>query len=197
MEKIGISAVELVFGVWAFRDSTAATYRAANPLVAESSDKSPFREAIRSHITWLIALFMLCYVGVEVGMGGWIVDFMLRVRHGEEFASGLVAMGFWLGLAFGRFILGFVTGRIGEKFAISVYLLITMGSQLCFWLIPNFISSAVFAACVGFFLGPLFPAAVVVATKLLPQRLHVSAIGFASAFGGSGKLHSVRFSITY
>jgi fucose permease len=32
----------------------------------------------------------------------------------------------------------------------------------------------------------MFPAAVVAATKLLPRHLHVSAIGFAAAFGGSG-----------
>lgn len=61
-----------------------------------------------------------------------------------------------------------------------------MGLELCFWLIPNFVASAIFAAWLGFFLGPLFPAAIVVATKLLPRRLHVSAIGFAAAFGGGG-----------
>lgn len=38
----------------------------------------------------------------------------------------------------------------------------------------------------GFFLGPLFPAVVVVTTKLLPRHLHVSSIGFAAAFGGGG-----------
>ena len=111
---------------------------------------------------------------------------MLRVRHGEEFASGLVVTGFWLGLTFGRIILGFVTGKIGEKIAIAAYLVICMGLELCFWLIPNFVASAVFAGWLGFFLGPLFPAAIVVATKLLPSRLHVSAIGFAAAFGGGG-----------
>ena len=35
-------------------------------------------------------------------------------------------------------------------------------------------------------MGPLFPAVVVVATKLLPKHLHVGAIGFAAAVGGSG-----------
>ncbi len=111
---------------------------------------------------------------------------MLKVRHGEAFNSGLVATGFWLGLTFGRIILGFVTGKIGEKFAIAAYLVISMSLELCFWLIPNFVASAVFAGWLGFFLGPLFPAAIVVATKLLPRRLHVSAIGFAAAFGGGG-----------
>jgi fucose permease len=111
---------------------------------------------------------------------------MLKVRHGQPFAAGLVVMGFWLGLTFGRVILGFVTGKVGEKFAIAVYLVVCMGLELCFWLIPNFVASAIFAAWLGFFLGPLFPAAIVVATKLLPRRLHVSAIGFAAAFGGGG-----------
>lgn len=32
----------------------------------------------------------------------------------------------------------------------------------------------------------MFPAAVVAATKILPPYLHVSAIGFAAAFGGGG-----------
>jgi fucose permease len=95
-------------------------------------------------------------------------------------------MGFWLGLTFGRVVLGFVTGKVGEKFAIAIYLVICMGLELCFWLIPNFMASAIFAAWLGFFLGPLFPAAIVVATRLLPRRLHVSAIGFAAAFGGGG-----------
>lgn len=61
-----------------------------------------------------------------------------------------------------------------------------MVCQLMFWLVPSFHVSAIFAALQGFFLGPLFPAIVVAATKVLPAHLHVSAIGFAAAFGGGG-----------
>ena len=61
-----------------------------------------------------------------------------------------------------------------------------MAFELIFWLVPQFYVSAVAIAIEGFFLGPLFPAAVVVATKLLPKHLHVSAIGFAAATGGIG-----------
>ena len=32
----------------------------------------------------------------------------------------------------------------------------------------------------------MFPTAVVLITKVLPRRLHVGTIGFATAFGGSG-----------
>ena len=61
-----------------------------------------------------------------------------------------------------------------------------MALELIFWLVPQFYVSAVAVGLQGFFLGPLFPAAMVVATKLLPRHLHVSAVGFAAAFGGGG-----------
>jgi fucose permease len=61
-----------------------------------------------------------------------------------------------------------------------------MALELIFWLVPQFYVSAVAVSFQGFFLGPLFPAAIVAATKLLPRHLHVSAIGFAAAIGGSG-----------
>lgn len=61
-----------------------------------------------------------------------------------------------------------------------------MGLELLFWLVPQFIVSAVAVSLQGFFLGPLFPAVVVAATKSLPKHLHVSAVGFAAAFGGGG-----------
>lgn len=45
---------------------------------------------------------------------------MIKVRNGTEFSSGMVSVGFWLGLTLGRVILGFITPRIGEKLAVSV-----------------------------------------------------------------------------
>ncbi len=61
-----------------------------------------------------------------------------------------------------------------------------MGLELIFWLVPQFYVSAVAVALIGFFIGPLFPAGVVAATKLLPREMHVAAIGFAAAVGGGG-----------
>lgn len=50
-------------------------------------------EAVNNRVTILSALFLLFYVGAEVSIGGWVVTFMLRVRHGTKFASGIVATG--------------------------------------------------------------------------------------------------------
>jgi len=183
--QIGLDGISLIMMTTAFWGATAKVHRAMHS-AANNGKRTTTRHVLREPITWLLALFLLGYVGAEVSLGGWIVTFMLRVRHAEAFIAGLSATFFWLGLTVGRVSLGFVTGRIGEKLAITVYLLLSVAFQLLYWLVPNFAASAVFVTFLGFFLGPLFPAAIVAATKLLPPDYHVSAIGFAAAFGGGG-----------
>ncbi|EEQ88899.2 MFS transporter [Blastomyces dermatitidis ER-3] len=210
----GSAFLELVFLGASFWNATAAQYREThqrNDNVSHSamipSDEeqqqhvskrdiilskifgnSRTAEAAKNKITWICAFFLIAYVGIEVALGGWIVTFMIRVRHASNFASGMASTGFWAGITVGRVVLGFVTPRLftSEKHAVTVYLGATVVLELLFWLIPQFVVSAVMAAFLGFFLGPLFPAAVIAATKLLPKHLHVSAIGFAAALGASG-----------
>ncbi|KAI5859309.1 MFS general substrate transporter [Durotheca rogersii] len=186
---IGMAVLELISSGFCFWTATARDYRESISKHSSTSNGS-LKEALfkrpGARVTWLCALFLLGYVGAEVALGGWIVEFMIQVRQGEPFASGMTATGFWLGLAIGRVVLGFITPRIGEKRAIMIYLPLTMGLELLFWLVPQFIVSAIAVGLQGFFLGPLFPAVIVAVSKLLPRHLHVSAIGFAAAFGGSG-----------
>ncbi|KAJ3548796.1 hypothetical protein NM208_g829 [Fusarium decemcellulare] len=111
---------------------------------------------------------------------------MLKVRHGDEFASGMSAVGFWLGITVGRAVLGFVTPRLGVKLSTAMYICAVIALELVFWLIPEFYVSTVAVAFQGFFLGPMFPNVVLVANKLVPRHLHVVVIGFAAAFGGCG-----------
>ncbi|KAK0705159.1 major facilitator superfamily domain-containing protein, partial [Lasiosphaeris hirsuta] len=182
---VGLDGAGFLLSSTAFWAATGKVHRDIHR-AANGGKRTTTRHVLREPITWLLALFLLGYVGAEVSLGGWIVTFMLRVRNAEPFIAGLCATFFWLGLTIGRVALGFVTGRIGEKLAITGYLLLSIGLQLLYWLVPNFVASAVFVAFLGFFLGPLFPAAIVAATKLLPSDYHVSAIGFAAAFGGGG-----------
>ena len=73
-------------------------------------------------MTWTCALFLLVYVGIEVTIGGWTVTYLIKQRHIDPFSSGMAATGFWLGLTLGRIILGFVTVRMGQSLAITVFL---------------------------------------------------------------------------
>lgn len=182
---IGLDGLGLLMLVPAFWSATACVYRAQHAAV-NGGTRTTTRHVLRYPIPWLLAFFLLGYVGAEVSLGGWITTFMLRVRNAEPFIAGLSSTLFWLGLTLGRVLLGFITGRIGEKLAITIYLLLTVALELLYWLVPNLAASATFVTMLGFFLGPLFPAAVVAATKLLPSDSHVPAIGFAAAFGGGG-----------
>ena len=182
---IGVMALELCGCTWAFWKETGLKYRDDNSS-ADSDETGKTLLAVKQKVTWIVSAFLLAYVGTEVSLGGWIVTFMIRVRHSQPFASGMTATGFWLGLTIGRVTLGFITPMIGERLAVSIYIICSLGLELLFWLVPQFIVSAVAISLVGFFIGPLFPSAVIMATKLLPQELHVAALGFAAALGGGG-----------
>lgn len=121
---IAVAVVEAVALVSTFWKATGQVFRDAHPKTTDNPGKSIMHEALvqmpAARVTWLCAFFLLGYVGVEVALGGWIVQFMIDVRHGEAFASGMTATGFWLGLTVGRLILGFVTPRLGERLAIMV-----------------------------------------------------------------------------
>lgn len=121
--KVACAVLELIVCMATFWGATAAVFRAQNPKTSDAK-QNRMREALTqlpaARVTWLCATFLLVYVGVEVALGGWIVTFMIRVRDGNRFASGMTATGFWLGMAVGRIALGFATPRIGEKLAIAV-----------------------------------------------------------------------------
>ncbi|KAJ9131813.1 Major facilitator superfamily transporter [Pleurostoma richardsiae] len=182
---IGAAVLELIGLTIFFWHKTAAVYRAVHVHESNTSGVGT-KEALKSKVTWLCSLYFFAYMGVEVGLGGWIVTFMLRVRKASAYASGVSGTGFWAGMALGRATLGFVTERFGERRCITIYLAICLALELLFWLVPQFVVSAVAVAFLGFFLGPMFPGAVMVTAKLLPKHIHVSAIGFAMAMGGTG-----------
>lgn len=181
---VGAAAIELGCAslFWA---EDGQQFRIKNPK-SSSSGKSRTTEAMSNKVIWMIALFLFVYMGVEVSIGGWIVDFMMHERNGSQSSSGYVATGFWAGVTVGRLALGLVNEWLGERLAISLYLVTSVGIQLVFWLVPSFVLSAVMVALLGFFTGPLFPGAIVVGARLLPKHLHTPGIGFASAFAGGG-----------
>ncbi|KAF5589330.1 o-acetyltransferase CAS1 [Fusarium pseudoanthophilum] len=185
---LGMAVLETATLTYSFWPKTAQKYREAVHTEGTRNEGTRAALFVKPHarVVWLCAFFLLGYVGAEVALGGWVVQFMLRVRNADPFDAGMTAVGFWLGITVGRLVLGMVIPKIGVKLSLMIFIPITMGLQLIFWLVPQFHVSAVAVSLQGFFLGPMFPCVIVALTKLLPRHLHVSAIGFAAAFGGSG-----------
>lgn len=132
------AALELVICTAAFWHKTGARYRADTK---QETGGSTTWNAVKNKVTLLCGVFFLTYVGAEVALGGWIVTFMLRVREATPYASGISATGFWLGMTFGRALLGFITERYGERLCVTIYLVIAIGLELVFWLVPKFVSA--------------------------------------------------------
>jgi fucose permease len=89
---------------------------------------------------------------------GWVVQYLVEVRHGKLSKMGYVPSGFYGGITLGRLLLAEPTHRFGELRMLLLYTVLCFAMQLIFWLVPNIISSAVVFSFMGFFLGPFFAA---------------------------------------
>ncbi|EEY23516.1 conserved hypothetical protein [Verticillium alfalfae VaMs.102] len=177
---IAISVLEWVGLTITFWHKTGAVYRAEHPR-QDGAQGAGTKDALKSKVTWMCALFFFTYMGVEVGLGGWVVTFMLRVREAGRLRVRHLGSGFWAGMSPAA-ASGFVTERFGERLCISIYLVCCIALQLLFWLVPRFEVSRRRRR-----LPRLLPRAHVPRRrhrhpKLLPKDIHVSALSFAMAW---------------
>lgn len=142
-------------------------------------------EIYKNKLIWICAIFLLLYVGAEVSIGGWIVTFLQNERQGSV-QSGNAVSGFWGGIALGRLILPRFNVFVGERRVIFPYTAVAISLEIWIWLHRDLISNAVAFSLIGVILGPFYPIAISVISKLLPRHLHVGAIGFIAAIGSCG-----------
>jgi fucose permease len=169
----------------AFRHEDASAYRQSKQSKLTTT-KSDVKAIFKYSATWLCAAYFLTYVGTETAISGWIVSFMLRKRHVTAYLAGLSASGYWIGMAIGRLILGFITDRMGVRLATVLYFLFAIALEAIFAVTASATASIVLMTALGFVMGPLFPSGVVVLTRLLPAELHVAAVSFVASLGQVG-----------
>ncbi|KAJ5677985.1 uncharacterized protein N7477_003618 [Penicillium maclennaniae] len=195
--SLTFSLINLGYSTWAFlnyeHDTPEEPHRAVQPTTPrpEGAGEIPtraqlFKRAIRNRTTLLGAMFIFAYQGAEVSVSGWIVSFLISYRHGDPSRVGYVSAGFWAGITVGRFLLTHPAAKIGHKIAVVVMIAGAVAFQLLTWLVPNVIGEAVSVAILGLLLGPVYPSATAVFTKLLPRSMHISSLSFISALGSSG-----------
>ena len=82
--------IELLTATTAFWRESGARFRST---MSDPTFRGATRSALKTRVAWISAFFLLIYVGIEVALGGWIVVFMIEVRDGGDFESGLVVTG--------------------------------------------------------------------------------------------------------
>ncbi|KAG9043970.1 hypothetical protein FS837_008946 [Tulasnella sp. UAMH 9824] len=155
----------------------------------KSKPKSTMQLALRMPYVWLFMVFLGLYTGAETTTGGWIVTYLLKQRNANPDTVGYVASGFWGGVASGRIILGHVSPYIGiqrERHLVHLYIVIALVMTFIIWFVPSFIGNASCAAFTGLFLGPIFPTALSLATKILPKEVHLTALAAMGSFSSIG-----------
>lgn len=61
---------------------------------------------------------------------------------------------------------------------VVVFLVLCAALEVCVWQIPSTVGAFVAVACVGFCLGPMFPALVCVASDLMPPWMVFGTIAW-------------------
>lgn len=160
--------------------------RQAAAELGETSKLGMLGRALKNKTTLIGALFIFAYQGGEVSESGWFVSYLIDYRKGNPAKVGYASSGFWAGITVGRFTLTHIAHVIGEKRFVVVMTIGVIALQLMAWLIPNIIGNAVSVAILGLLLGPVYPCATTVFTKLIPGNLQVIAISFIASAGSSG-----------
>ena len=189
--------VSIGFAGWCFwtyeRDAppqvlTVSTETALRPVAQEgrTTKAQLLKRAVKNRTTLLGALFIFAYQGAEVSISGWVISFLISYRNGDPAQVGYVTAGFWAGITIGRFLLVQPATKIGERKAVYAFTLGAGVFQLLVWLVPNVIGNAVAVSLVGLLLGPVYPCATIIFSRLVPRNIQMSSLSFIASMGSSG-----------
>lgn len=127
---------------------------------AQSLNKQAFQEiraTLKLRAVWLVSLFFFFFLGAMITAGGWVVEYLVRVRGGSISTTGYVSAGYNGGGFLGRLLLAEPTHRFGERRMVLGYAVACLVLQILFWRVPNLVADAVLFSAMGFFAGPFFP----------------------------------------
>lgn len=89
-------------------------------------------------------------------------------------------------MTLGRIVLIPVTKWLGYQVSIYTYAALALGLELVVWLVDSLVGNAVAYAFVGFFLGPIYPNALMVVSEVLDDDLRGGVMGLMGSMGGAG-----------
>ncbi|ORZ04634.1 major facilitator superfamily domain-containing protein [Absidia repens] len=131
-------------------------------------------DTLHQPILYAGAVFLLLYVGTEVCIGNWGYTFLITARSSDTVAMARIMSGIGAGSV-----------PVGEKRMIYGYVSVLIGMLLLLWLVPLVAVNATALVIIGITIGPLFPTTVALTSKVVPEHLRATTIGFYFGSGGS------------
>ncbi|KAF4266248.1 hypothetical protein KXW98_000586 [Aspergillus fumigatus] len=184
---LGLGVINLVLVIGAFHDSLRLTQQfGQSPPESRQKGLQEMKQTLCTPSVWLLSLYFFFFLGAAITAGGWIVEYLVDVRDGDLKDMGYVPAGFYGGGFLGRLLLAEPTYRWGERRMIFLYVVLCVGLQLMFWLVPNIITEAVAISLFGFFSGPFFATGISVASKVFSAEIRSSALALVFVLGQVG-----------
>jgi fucose permease len=156
--------------------------------------KTAPRSILWQMLLWLMALEFFLYIAAEVGFSNWIVTGVSVSAHIAVALAAPVATAFWLGLTVSRLLGSQVLKRALLSERHLLYLCILVGS-ICGLLVAIFPGQLLVAyaasALYGFFLGPIYPGLMSIATRWFVHNLNTVSGVLLVCCGISGMIFPV------
>ena len=126
---------------------------------------------------WCCPAMMFLYCGIEFSMGLWGYQFLTGCRGFSAEAAGCAVAGYWAALTAGRFLVGCVANRLGNRRQIRFSMMLAFAGALLL-LIPGPAALSFSAVgLVGFAFAPFYPAMMHAAPERFDETTAATVIG--------------------
>jgi len=115
---------------------------------------------------WIMGGVLFLYVGAEFGLGSWVSSYTRETAHAGVMAGALLTAGYWGALALGRVLSSIYFARGGESTRMLAASAAGAGIAALVLAFSSGILAiaAVSAFAAGFFLGPVWPTTMAIAS---------------------------------
>ncbi|KFY35218.1 hypothetical protein V494_06107 [Pseudogymnoascus sp. VKM F-4513 (FW-928)] len=174
---IGIAGLNMGLVTLAFWEDTTYGKKVAEASGEESEEgvQGSFgkawvemRETAAQKEVWLLSVFYFFYLGLAITLGGWLVEYLVTVRHGDLAKVGYFSTILSVGTTLGRLILVEPTHRFVS------------------WRVNSIAATATCATLMSFFMGPFFAAGMTTGKMLIPAAKLAPSLGIIFVVAQAG-----------
>ncbi|WP_296652274.1 MFS transporter [Rhodoferax sp.] len=144
-------------------------------------------QPVRTLATWLAPLAFLLYVSAELGTGLWAASILVGERGSSAATAGLWVSFYYAAITAGRFAVGLVANRLGNRRLIRLGLLLAISGAVLFAL-PGLSSPLALGGLVLMGLGcaPIYPSMMHETAQRFPATITAKVIGRQVGFSYLG-----------
>jgi fucose permease len=137
---------------------------------AATSTSEPAQSVFSLPLARVLFLVLTVYVGLELGVGGWITTYLNLGLEMNASHAAYAASAFWLGIALGRLLLGIVGHRWHESVILTALAAFSVICLIAALFVPSPYVVAMFLALTGLGYSGIYPTTVSLGGGAYPEQ---------------------------